>query len=582
MKIKNKNMSIIFDFLFIVSIFILLSETIIKPVSGLSHFSSQHDLIRFIWLSSPLLSLYAVLRLLFFSAIFSEFIIIATILLLDHINTEKITLTGEPLSFNDLVSVENLSVASKYLTLEGVLFFLLFAFIGILCFIIGRKFVTKLINYFLLIVIFSVTTPFAFSQYVYSFFDNTSEVTQKYNVLMTEYNTAYIQWDWNSNALSNGLPLHLIQTSARKFIPSFSESERQVYSGMKHDKIGMSRRPKTVIYILCESCWYDKNNFKNEFQPLLDIGYKPFRAISPVYGGGTANAEFEMLTGLPSNSDVLSGIIYQEYSDFIKNNADTLPGRLHSQGYRSIAAHNFIRGFWRRDIVYRKFGFDKYIALPDMGELPPEYAEKRESWQWQPDDLLLYRSVLNEIKNNKDKDYFIHLVTMSTHGPNEFMNDFGEHSYLLKVRESISRLVDFTEEIYSLDPNAMILVYGDHKPAMNRYFYEKNVFPNDFFVKKGLKDSDFLFDSSITPEDIGDVPVFIKGGDEESIDKIITDADGKPFFCISAIVDRQILHSGLPAFNYNNKHGCLNVQPYEYQQLIKTTPPWIYSISLFK
>jgi hypothetical protein len=53
----------------------------------------------------------------------------------------------------------------------------------------------------------------------------------------------------------------------------------------------------------------------------------------PVYGGGTANAEFEMLTGLPSNSRVLSGTIYQEYASQFKSGSDTIASVLRQKLY---------------------------------------------------------------------------------------------------------------------------------------------------------------------------------------------------------------------------------------------------------
>ncbi|AHJ73772.1 LTA synthase family protein [Kosakonia sacchari] len=580
-KTMNKYINILLDACFLFIFSLLLNTTLIKPELGLSHFSTRHELIRFGWLASPVLFIYITLRLLRSSAIFSGYLTISIILLLDHINTEKTTLTGEPISFNDLASVNNLSVATKYITSNSTLLFLSFIILGILCFFIGKKSSTTKKHYALLIVSFLITTPLTFSPYVNNIFGDTSYITQKVNLLFVKYNIAYHQWDWKSNVITHGLPIHLVQTSVRESIPSFSENNRETYSTYKANAISALHRPRTIVYILCESCWYDSNNFKTEFQPLINAGFKAFRATSPVYGGGTANAEFEMLTGLPSNSGVLSGIIYQEYSSLLKNNADTLPSNLQHQGARSVAVHNFARAFWHRDIVYQKFGFDKFIALPDMGELPSEYAVQRKPWQWQPDDFLLYRSVLNEISNNNDKPHFFHLVTMSTHGPSDFDNDFGEKAYAFKVRESMSRMIDFTEKLASLDPNALVVVYGDHKPAMNRYFYENKVFPANYYIKKGVKDTDFFFNKNVTAKEYGDVPVFIKNNDEESLNKLIAEANGKPFFCLSAIIDKYFIHSGLPAFNYNIEHGCLAPQDYNYQNMIKITPSWIYALSLF-
>jgi len=570
------------DILFILCILLTLHITLIHPESQQLHFDTFHNFFRFYWLASPILLIYLALRICKASSIFSNYITIGVTLLLSHINTEKTTLTGEPISFNDLTAGQNLSVASKYLTSTTITLFLFFLLTGVFCFFIGRKIKTRRMDYYLLVFAFIVTAPLALSPYVSTIFGDSNPITQKTNLLATKYDVTYRQWDWPGNVSAHGLPMHLVQTSVRKSIPSFSDSEQETYSTYKKNTALSFKRPKTIVYILCESCWFDNNNFKEDFQPLLDAGFKTIRAKSPVYGGGTANVEFEMLTGLSSNSGVLSGIIYQEYSSLIKSNADSLPGILHNQGYKSVAVHNFVPAFWHRDVIYNKFGFDKFIALPDMGELPPEYSVQRKPWQWQPDDFLLYRSVLNEISNNKDRPHFFNLITMSTHGPSDFDNDYGEHQYAFKVRESMSRMTAFTKKLLEIDPNAVIIVYGDHKPGMNRYFYEHRIFPDSFFIKKGAKDTDFQFSNKVTADEFGDVPVFIKSNNIPALNSMIKEANNKPYFCVSSAFDKYFIQSGLPAFQYNMEHGCQSLTTYNYKELTKITPPWMYSLALFQ
>lgn len=81
-----------------------------------------------------------------------------------------------------------------------------------------------------------------------------------------------------------------------------------------------------------------------------------------------------MLTGLPSNSDKISGIIYQEYSDAFKPKVDALPNALKNKGYITFAAHNYQADFWYRNKIYPKFGFDRFDSIINMGDLPPEYS----------------------------------------------------------------------------------------------------------------------------------------------------------------------------------------------------------------
>lgn len=576
----TSNISFLLDFFAVLIIFIILNYTIITPAAGTSHFESKRELIRFVWLSSPVFFVYFLIRLLRGSALFSTYLILGAVCILNYANNKKISFTGEPISFNDILSGVNLGVAIKYITQETCVVIFIFIVLGFFLFMLGRNFPTSRKNNLLLFSLFMLTIPFSFSAYFQTILGETNPIAQRVNLLGVKYDVIYFSWDWPYNVNAHGLPMHLIQTSVRKSIPIASREEKEYFSRGKSFAVDASS--KTIIYILCESCWYDNDNFKDYFQPLLNAGYKTFRAKSPLYGGGTANAEFEMLTGLPSNSGVLSGIIYQEYASLIKNNANTLPNILHNKGFQSIAAHNNIKNFWRRDMVYEKFGFDKFISLTDMGDLPQEYVAQRKPWQWQPDDFLLYRSVLNEVKNNKGGKHFFNLMTMSSHGPYQFDNDFGEGVYTFKLHEAITRLTEFTEKLEQIDPNAIILVYGDHKPALNRYFFERKVFPPSFFIKTGVEDYDFVFKGSVTPEDFGDVPVFIKGGNEKVVSKFISDANEKPFFCLTSIFDSYFINSGLFSFDYSLKHGCLDPQPYDYHKMVTMTPAWVYSLSLFE
>ncbi|HGW7200986.1 TPA: sulfatase-like hydrolase/transferase, partial [Escherichia coli] len=99
----------------------------------------------------------------------------------------------------------------------------------------------------------------------------------------------------------------------------------------------------------------------------------------------------------------------------------------------------------------------------------PEYSSIKKPWQWQPDDYLLYNAALKAIQNAGNKDIFVHLITMSTHGPYQHINDYGEGVYTYEINEAVKRFVQFSQQVEKIDPNAVIVFYGDHKPPLNKY-----------------------------------------------------------------------------------------------------------------
>ena len=171
---------------------------------------------------------------------------------------------------------------------------------------------------------------------------------------------SYSSWDWKVNMKNNGLLLHLVQTSFRTILNKPEPATYTQWTQFK--KTSSIPATKHIIYILCESCWYNKHLFSELFQPLLDEGFISLRGISPVYGGGTPNAEFEMLTTLPALG-VLNGVIYQEYGELLSETTNTLVTLLRNRGYQTLAFHNSTKEFWRRMEVLPKLGFNQFYSI---------------------------------------------------------------------------------------------------------------------------------------------------------------------------------------------------------------------------
>ncbi|WP_227136213.1 LTA synthase family protein [Kosakonia radicincitans] len=537
------------------------------------------------WMSAPVIFVYLILRLINFRVLFSLYVIALVSAIISFISMTKISLTDEPLSFNDIVAGSNVSLASKYLSADNIMLCVGAILAGLLLLFLDKKFRIHKSNKLAVILFLALTTPMAFSPYSNAIDTLPGWVKENANRLTEKYDINYFSWDWPGNVKRHGLPMHLIQTSLRRSVPELKQDEIKEYLSLRATYAKSEPRNKTVIFVLCESCWYDDNNFKELYQPLMDNGFTAMRATSPHYGAGTANIEFEMLTGLPSTTQHLSGIIYQEYVDIFKDNAESFASALKRKNYYAFAAHNNNRSFWRRGDVYRKFGFDQFVDITQMGDVPVEIAKNKKPWQWQTDDIVLYRSALKALREKQGQPIFMNLITMGTHGPFPYLNDSGETVYKYEVAESISRLTDFARQVQAIDKDAVIVVYGDHKPALNKYFYEHNVIPHNLFSTTGDKDADFTFKLHITPLEFGDVPVFVKSSDQNAVAKFVQDANKKPYFCVAALADKYFINSGMFSVNYTQQHGCQDPLYSDYSgyvNLINSVPSWVYSVSLFE
>lgn len=575
-KIKSSLM----DFTFII-IFSTIALLGIKDSAPLPNY--LYSIIHYLWLASPLPLAYISLRLIKIPSLISAYTVFIVFKLLEYISGIKLSLTGEVLSWNDLFSRSNISIANHYLTPWPVFFLFLAISFGVILFFISRAFYTTKKNKALLAIIFIMTLPFSFYTHFSSLFGEDSILSRKMILLAKEMNVIYKSWNWPENLQENGMAMHVVMTSSRKSAPLADKNNKEIYDLEKRTGSKELPKNKTIIYVLCESCWYDNANFKELITPILNEGFVTFRATSPVYGGGTANVEFEMLTGLPSNSRVLSGIIYQEYASQFKSNSDTIASVLKAKGFITYAAHNYLKEFWHRDIVYKKFGFEKFDGLYEMSNisLPDKIAATKKKWQWQPDDYLLYKSAIDQLKKADRKNIFMNLITMSTHGPYPHENDSGEYVYTYELKQAIDRFVDFYKEVREIDPNAVVVIYGDHKPALNKFFMTKSVLPTNLFSKTGDHDNDFVFKWDINPTDYGDVPVFVAAGNNANLKQLALEANNQPYFCVSSLIDKYLINSGLPSFGHNIKNECSNTNS-SYGNKINTMPSWVYSLALFE
>jgi len=295
------------------------------------------------------------------------------------------------------------------------------------------------------------------------------------------------------------------------------------------------------------------------------------RAVSPSYGGGTINASFELLTGLPARGP-LGGMIYQEYAEAFSNKAITVAQQLERDGYRSIAIHPYKRNFFQRDVVLPKFGFERFISIEDMSYSGP--------MRW-ADDLLLYEAALRELSIRPRNNFFF-LTTVYSHGGYKFQSDFGESDYIARLTLSLERLSAFIREVRQHYPDTLILVLADHKPALTRYFYEQGVLPTSEFGWTGERNEDFQFTFDSSDVLRGDVPVYISYDDNAREAEFVARANGKPFFCLAEILDDIFVGSGLPAFEHSKKGAlCSTFEPSSYRELVREYPSWLYGLSLF-
>lgn len=180
----------------------------------------------------------------------------------------------------------------------------------------------------------------------------------------------------------------------------------QIYSNLENNptKEIASVKPNIII-ILSESFWDVTNlpNVKYSKDPIKNIRQDiKSNFKSPSYGGGTANVEFELLTGL--SNYFLNGA--SPYSQIIRKPLPTLFTLFKNEGYLTTTIHPFFSSMYNRKNVYKKFGLDDFISIENMSN--HENAGPYVS------DKFFNKEILKQL-NSSNQPQLIFAISMQNH-----------------------------------------------------------------------------------------------------------------------------------------------------------------------
>ena len=271
----------------------------------------------------------------------------------------------------------------------------------------------------------------------------------------------------------NGLATHLYFSTAGLRLKTYSEAE----VSRALEQLGAPAPPAAAVspapdlyLVLGEAWWRDPQDPNSPLNQLKPLGFTESSAVSPVYGGTTPNAEFEVLTAIPVKSFQAGIIPYQHYVQYITGASRSLARLLAGNGYTATAYHNFTRRFWLRDQVYPKLGFERFVSMEEMS-----LVIQPNDW---PTDTGLYQSVLNTIGGGRPQFHFI--VTVETHGP--YVKDKadeeghnGVSDYRRRLDNAVQSLAAFKQQLDGKGRPYVLVVFGDHLPGLRRHQWKSGM-----------------------------------------------------------------------------------------------------------
>jgi len=251
-----------------------------------------------------------------------------------------------------------------------------------------------------------------------------------------------------------------------------------------------------IIFIQLES-FFDTSEV--EFLETSEDPLPNFRKLSKEYssgyfkvpsvGAGTANTEFEVLTGM--NLRFFGPGEYPYKTVLKEQTCESLATALGKLGYQTHALHNNGGNFYSRAKVFDNIGFDTFTSKEFMNIL--QLTENG----WSKDDILV-EHILEAMDTTEEQD-FVFGISVQGHG------DYPEEKVIDNPKITVSQVEDegkrnaweyYVNQVYEMDQFAgrlieelekrdeptVVVFYGDHLPTMGleakdlkgRYLYNTN------------------------------------------------------------------------------------------------------------
>ena len=264
------------------------------------------------------------------------------------------------------------------------------------------------------------------------------------------------------------------------------------------DPLESEDKKPNVIFLQLES-FYDVNYMKGVtysedpipvFRHLKEKYSSGFLTV-PSVGAGTANTEFEVITGM---SLEFFGPGEYPYTTILKESTcETINYNLKELGYKTHAIHNHTGTFYDRHIVYSQLGFDTFTSLEYMSSV--EYNPIG----WAKDNVLP-NEIMKALKSTEERDH-VYAISVQGHGkyPNEVV-DTTQSITVEGIREDIkipfeyyvNQLNDMDEFIgglistlESFDEPTVLVMFGDHLPSFdisNEELENNNIYQTEYVI----------------------------------------------------------------------------------------------------
>lgn len=374
---------------------------------------------------------------------------------------------------------EGLKVIQKYYTVSQIVILCLVIAALVACIIfiaIRTPKVKQRINYLLSALVIAVS--FGMIMIINYVSNATGLIPRQFGNLVRAYDTYGFGYMFSCSLFRNGVskPKDYSPGKVNDVVDSVDNNDK---NNNDNDKDDIDK--PNIIFLQLES-FFDATNVKGlEFSedPIPNIRklYEKFPGgylSVPSFGAGTANTEFETMTGM--NLDDFGPGEYP-YKTVLQSTAcESICYYLSNYGYTATALHDNTGGFYDRNRVFSRLGFNSFVSI--------EYIEKYEmnpiGWV---KDKCLTDEIVGILDSTSTPDY-IYTISVQGHGDypentdgldlpvkvtnnNVTGNPNGFEYYVNQTHEMDAFVAELIDALSKRNEKTILVIYGDHLPTFD-------------------------------------------------------------------------------------------------------------------
>ncbi|PXX93962.1 LTA synthase family protein [Halomonas heilongjiangensis] len=195
----------------------------------------------------------------------------------------------------------------------------------------------------------------------------------------------------------------------------------------------------------------------------------------PAWGANTVRTESAFLTGLGASQ--LGIHRFNPYRQLARRSVPNLVANLRRLGYRTVCVHPYPAGFYLRDRVMPRLGFERFLDIKD-------FAPSDRDGQY-IGDLAVAETVGRLLEGEDDRPLFVFVITMENHGPLHLERPVPDEAYTLLTPQAArsaehddlaiylrhlvnaDRMIERLRRTLAAQSRPSLLCwYGDHVPIM--------------------------------------------------------------------------------------------------------------------